>query len=110
MPLKLTTTLHQAGEPVEHVYFPGSGFCSVLTPMADGTMVEVATIGREGMVGMSAVVNGRARDLSTTMVQAEGNLCYRLSAEAFDAEMERRGEFRALLRRYAHALVGTRVV
>jgi len=106
IPMTLKTVLHKPGEPVEHVYFPGGGFCSVVTLMTDGTMVEVATIGREGMAGLSAVVNGRARELSTTMVQAECTVCYRLSADVFELEMERRGEFRTLLRRYAHALLG----
>ncbi len=106
IPMTLKTVLHKPGESVEHVYFPGGGFCSVLTLMADGTMVEIATIGREGMVGLSAVVNGRARELSTTMVQAECSVCYRLSADVFELEMDRRGEFRSLLRRYGHALLG----
>lgn len=106
MPMPLKTVLNKPGEPIEHVYFPGGGFCSVVTLLADGTMVEVATIGREGMVGISAVINGRAPDPSTTMVQAESKVCYRLSTDAFESEMERPGEFRTLLRRYAHALVG----
>src|ERR1043165_2013276 len=93
VPMTLKAVLHKPGEPVEHVYFPGGGFCSVVTLMTDGTMVEVATIGREGMAGLSAVVNGRARELSTTMVQAECTVCYRLSADVFELEMERRGEF-----------------
>src|SRR5690349_19246096 len=56
--LKLKTTLHKAGEAVQHVYFPAGGFCSVLTVLEDGNMVEVATIGREGMVGVSAAWDG----------------------------------------------------
>jgi CRP-like cAMP-binding protein len=106
MPLKLKAVLHKPGDPVEHVYFPGGGFCSVLTAMGDGNMVEVASIGREGFVGLSAVVNGSAPDPSTTMVQAEGLVCYRLATDAFEAEFDRRGEFRTLIRRYAQALVG----
>src|SRR6476646_10566564 len=84
MPLKLKAVLHKPGDPVEHVYFPGGGFCSVLTAMGDGNMVEVASIGREGFVGLSAVVNGSAPDPSTTMVQAEGLVCYRLATDAFE--------------------------
>ncbi len=106
MPLTLKGVLHKPGEPVDHVYFPGGGFCSVLTVLADGSMVEVATIGREGMVGISAVVNGGARDPSTTMVQADSDICYRMSTNVFEAEMNRRGEFSAVLRRYAQALLG----
>ena len=106
MPMKLKAVLHKPGERVDHVYFPGGGFCSVLTVMADGNMVEVATIGREGMVGVSAVINGGAPDPSTAMVQAEGGVCYRIKTDAFEAELDRRGEFRTLIRQYAQALVG----
>lgn len=106
MPLKLKTVLHKPGDRVDHVYFPGGGFCSVLTVMADGNMVEIATIGREGLVGVSAVVNGGAPDPSITMVQAESAVCYRIPTDAFEAELDRRGEFRTLMRRYAQALVG----
>jgi hypothetical protein len=53
------------------VYFPGGGFCSVLTVLEDGTMVEVATIGREGVVGVAAVFDGDGTaSRSLSMVQA----------------------------------------
>jgi CRP-like cAMP-binding protein len=43
--------LQEAGEPVEHVYFPQTGMISLLAVMQDGREVETATIGREGGVG-----------------------------------------------------------
>jgi len=104
--LKLKDVLHRAGEPVSHVYFPGGGFCSVLTALEDGTMVEVATIGREGMVGASAVTSGAAADPSVTIVQAESALCYRITTDAFCAELDRRGAFSMVIARYAHAYLG----
>jgi CRP-like cAMP-binding protein len=106
IPLKLKAVLHKPGEPVNHVYFPGGGFCSVLTVLEDGDMVEVATIGREGMVGVSAIMNGDAPEPSITMVQAETSVCYRMATAAFTHEMERRGAFSAVVARYAQALVG----
>jgi CRP-like cAMP-binding protein len=106
MPLTLKVVLHKPGDPVDHVYFPGGGFCSVLTVLADGSMVEVLTIGREGMCGISAMVNGGAREPSTTMVQAASNICYRMPTGVFEAEMDRRGDFSAIVKRYAHALIG----
>ena len=106
IPLQLKHVLHKPGDPVGHVYFPGGGFCSVLTVLEDGNMVEVATIGREGMIGTSAIVNGTSPDPSTTMVQAASDICYRMTTAAFGAELELRGEFSAVLRRYAQALVG----
>jgi CRP-like cAMP-binding protein len=103
--LKLKRFLHKPGEPVDQVYFPGGGFVSVVTVLKDGGMVEVATIGREGMLGMSAVLNG---DLSpaASMVQAETDECHTMSAKAFRQEMDRRGAFYELLTRYGQALVG----
>ena len=106
IPLTLKDVLYKPGEPIQHVYFPGGGFCSVLTVLADGSMVEVATVGREGMLGVSAVLRGDARDASTTMVQAAGRMCYRMSTVAFGAEMDRQGEFSAILGRYVQAFIG----
>jgi CRP-like cAMP-binding protein len=104
-PLKLKRFLHKPGEPVDQVYFPGGGFISVVTVLKDGSMVEVATIGREGMLGMSAALN-REPSPSATMVQAETDMCYTMSSKAFRQEMDRRGAFYDLLTRYGQALVG----
>ena len=103
--LKLKRFLHKPGEPIDDVYFPGGGFISVVTVLKDGGMVEVATIGREGMLGMSAALN-RDPSPSATMVQAETDTCYTMSAAAFRKEMDRRGAFYELLTRYGQALVG----
>jgi CRP-like cAMP-binding protein len=105
IPLKLKSFLHRAGDPIEHVYFPGGGFCSMVTVLKDGGMVEVATIGREGMVGVTAVLDGNPVS-STSIVQGETDTCYRMTADAFRLEMERRGVFYELLTHYAQALVG----
>lgn len=67
-------------------------------------MVDVATIGREGMVGASAILDAGAREPSATMVQAATDTCYRMTSAAFRAELDRRGGLYALLTRYAHAL------
>jgi CRP-like cAMP-binding protein len=105
LPLKLKEPIHKPGEAIRDVYFPGGGFCSVLTVLEDGTMVEVATIGREGAVGMSAMFEGTP-SRSMTMVQAAADKCYRMPIEFFRQEMNQRGVFYDLLTRYAQALVG----
>ena len=66
--------LHKPGDRIEHVYFPGGGFCSELAVLADGGMVEVATVGREGVVGVSAVMDG-GYGVAFAMVQAESEVC-----------------------------------
>jgi CRP-like cAMP-binding protein len=105
VPLKLRVILHKPGSQVRDVYFPGGGFCSVLAVLDDGKMVEVATVGREGVVGMSGALNGDPSP-SVTMVQAETDTCYRMSAAAFRAEMDRHDDFYTLLTRYAQSYLG----
>jgi len=106
VPLKLKDILHKPGEPLQHVYFPGGGgFLSVLTVLRDGGMVEVATIGREGMVGVSAVLDG-GRVPSCSMVQAEMETCYRITVDALRRETDQHGALFNLLTHYSQALMG----
>jgi CRP-like cAMP-binding protein len=105
VPLKLKHILHKPGEPIQDVYFPGGGFCSMLTVLEDGDMVEIATIGREGMVGVSAVMDGTLVT-SAAMVQGETDTCYRMKVDAFRREIDRRGAFHELMAHYAQALFG----
>ena len=105
VPLPLKQTIYKPGEVVDFVYFPSSGFVSVVTVLADGGMVEVATIGSEGMVGISAVAAGY-REPTLTMVQMESTPCHRLSADAFRRELARRGALFDVVSRFSHALTG----
>ena len=99
VPLKLKDMLHKPGERVSHVYFPGDGFCSIVTVLEDGSMVEVATVGREGAVGVTALFDG-SPSTSATMVQGEMSTCYRMTADVFRREMDRKAAFYELLMRY----------
>ena len=87
-PLQLKSLFHRAGDPVEYVYFPGGGFFSLVTVLKDDRMVEVATIGREGMVGITAILDNPVS--STSMVQGEADTCYRMKADVFRREMDRK--------------------
>ncbi len=51
--LERGAALHEAGGPVEVVYFPTSGLVSFLAVMRTGEAIETAVIGREGVVGGS---------------------------------------------------------
>src|SRR5579864_3634581 len=98
VPLKLKDLVHKAGERLRFVYFPGGGFLSIVTVLQDGRMVEVATVGSEGAVGVTPALENTPMT-SATMVQGESDTCYRMSASAFRREMDRRGAFYDLLTR-----------
>lgn len=60
--------LHQPGQPIDQVYFVREGLVSLLAVMPTGDPVEIATIGREGAVGV-AVAIGWDTSLSRAVVQ-----------------------------------------
>lgn len=105
MPLDLKHVLYKPGDIVEHVYFPGGGFVSVVTVLANGGMVEVATIGSEGIVGVSAMAAGY-REPTLTMVQMETDACHRMPAAAFRREIDRHGALHDVVSRFAQTLIG----
>ena len=105
VPLTLKQFVHRPGERIHDVYFPGGGFISIVTVMNDGSMVEVATVGREGMCGTSAVLNGDSSP-AAAMVQCETDTCYRMPADVFREEIDRRNSFHHLMTRYAQSLNG----
>lgn len=105
VPLTLKEFVHRPGERIRDIYFPGGGFVSIVTVLKDGAMVEVATIGREGMIGVSAVVNGDPGP-SAAMVQGETDTCYRMPADMFREEMNRGNSFHDLMSRFSQAMTG----
>jgi len=105
VPLELKAVLHKPGEPIQNVYFPGGGFCSMLTVLEDGKMVEIATVGREGMIGVSAILDGMPVT-SAAMVQGASDTCYRMKVDAFRREVDRRDAFHELMAHFAQALFG----
>jgi CRP-like cAMP-binding protein len=54
--LALRDCLFEVGDTITHVHFPISAVTSVVTVMSDGSAVETATVGSEGMVGLTAVL------------------------------------------------------
>jgi len=77
----------------------------MLTVLEDGGMVEIATVGREGMVGVSAALDGTPVT-SAAMVQGETDTCYRMKVDAFRREIDRHGAFHELITHFAQALFG----
>ena len=98
--LPLGVILAEPEQPLNDVYFPETAIVSVVNLMADGGVVEVGTIGREGLVGLSVFLDGGATP-SRTLVQLAGG-ALRMSAESFVAAGERPA-LRHLLHRYTHA-------
>ncbi len=103
-PLKVREVLHKHGESVSEIYFPGRSVCSITNVMEDGAAVEVATVGREGLIGIAAVF-GAPVSTGEAFVQIAAEPAAVMSIDAFRREMERRGAFHDRVTRYSQAFV-----
>ena len=96
--------LHPRNEAIRDVFFPNGGVASVTAAMRDGAMVEIATVGDEGLVGMDAFF-GATIMASETMVQVPDTDAEAMSVDAFKAELDRRGPFYDCVQRYSQGLL-----
>jgi CRP-like cAMP-binding protein len=98
--------LHNPGETSKYVYFPRSGFVSVAVLLKDGSMVEVAPIGREGLAGIPAT--GPASTAMTNaliVVHGEDDCAYRMPIDDFRREMDKCGAFADVVNHYGEAFL-----
>lgn len=97
--LERRALLYRSEQPIEHVYFLIDGIASLLSVMTDGTGVETATIGREGMVGMP-VFHGVNMTAEQALMQVPGR-GYRFDAGTFAGLLDDTPTLRTLLHRFS---------
>jgi CRP-like cAMP-binding protein len=96
--LVLADVLFEPGDRVRQVFFPISGFISLLTPVVGSTRLEVGLVGYEGMAGTPLVL-GVATSPLQALVQGVGS-ALRMDAVAFRRELGRSPAMKRLLDRY----------
>ena len=105
IPIHARQILHHKGEALAAVYFPNGGVASITTLMLDGRLVEVATVGDEGMVGIEAFFGADAVALGDTMIQVPGTSADMMGVADFRRLIAAPGHFGALVGRYAQIVV-----
>jgi CRP-like cAMP-binding protein len=95
--------LVEAGAPVRSVHFPETAVVSMVATMRDGTSVEVATIGVEGVVGLPAFLGTDSLPMNV-MAQVSGE-AWRLDANVFRNEIARGTALRDATNRYVQGLI-----
>ncbi len=104
IPVHLKQVFHSANTPVHEVIFPNGGVTSVTTIMQNGTMVEIATVGDEGFVGITALF-GDALVMNETMMQVPDTDAEALPVAIFRREFDRKGPFFDCVQRYSQGFL-----
>src|SRR5207344_474532 len=73
--------LMDADSSLDHVFFPDSGVISVVAVYLDGSIIQMATIGREGFTGVQAAF-GAKKSSARLLVQIPGTAA-KMSHAAF---------------------------
>lgn len=87
--------------PISHVVFPIGSVVSTITRMSDGTAVEAALTGREGMVGAWLALRQRS-SAQESVVQIPDS-AWRMSAERFMEVLRADDSLTEALLRFTHA-------
>jgi CRP-like cAMP-binding protein len=96
------TVLFEAGAPIGEIYLPHSGMVSMIVGFAEGETVEVAKVGRDSIVGGTAVLHD-GPSLANAVVIVPG-IASVLAVERLHAAMEASSDLRHLLVRHQQAL------
>ncbi len=101
--LELREGLIEPGEPLRFIYFPLDAVASTVHTMSDGSTVETAIVGYEGMIGIQAFLRQKT-SLTRTFVQVPGR-ALRMRAEDFRKEITDRPQsaLTDIVASYVHA-------
>ena len=95
--------LMDADSSLDHVFFPDSGFVSAVAVYADGSIIEMATIGREGCTAVQAILGAESSSIRL-LVQLPGGAA-KMTRAAFAQGMGSMPSFRSLMFAYVQAFL-----
>lgn len=102
IPLPKRHVVWNVDDTIDFVYFPRRCVLSLLVTLEHRAPVEAATVGNEGLLGMSTVL-GADRSPLLVLAQIPGE-ALRISARIFGEIVEDDASLRLLTLRYSHAL------
>jgi CRP-like cAMP-binding protein len=105
VPTRVKQVLQKSGEPIQTVYFLNGGVASITTVLLDGTIVEAATVGDEGMLGTDAFFGADAVAPGETLIQVPDTNAEVMSVKDFRQEVGSAGAFQDIIGRYVQVFV-----
>jgi len=93
----------EPGGVVQHVYFPSSGYISLITPPGASETLEVGLVGYEGAFGLTVLLDIRTSELRA-LTQGSGS-ALRIPTAAFLRRANASAELRKVMHRYLYVLM-----
>jgi CRP-like cAMP-binding protein len=101
--LQLGQILFDVGDPITHVYFPSTSIISMTHLLLEGESIEVAMIGAEGVLGMSALMGDTKSSIRSLVLKAGG--AYRVPASWMKREFEHSSPVMQIMLRFSQTLM-----
>jgi CRP-like cAMP-binding protein len=95
--------LMDADSSLDHIFFPDSGVISVVAVYPDGSIIEMATIGREGSTGFQAIFGAKMSSVRL-FVQVPGTAA-KMPRSVFERALQEMPAFRNLMHAHVHAFL-----
>lgn len=89
-------------DPIKYAYFPQTAMVSLLILMADGTAVEIATVGKEGMVGIPVLLE--TNQIPSRAFSQIPGLASKMRTDVFKREVSPESQLYSLLQPYIQTL------
>jgi len=101
--LEFGQVLYEPGTVEQWAYFLETAIVSSLFLAADGTSIEVSSVGMEGMIGVPTVL--KSRSVPYRIVVQQPGTALRIKADVVRKEFDRCGAFHTSLLNYVHILI-----
>ena len=103
VPMPQGEMLYEPGGQLQYTYFPTTAIVSLYYVTDSSASAESATVGNEGVVGVSLFMGGDTTSSSAVVLTA--GHAYRLTSRLLKQEFLRAGALQRLLLRYTQALI-----
>lgn len=101
--MTIRETICEPGALQDYAYFPTTSMLSSIIILRNGTTVEAATIGNEGMGGVGLLIKQRASPYRVIQ-QVEGETL-RMSADRFESLLDQVAPLHEMIQRYTFTLL-----
>ena len=96
-------SISASGDAIEYVYLPESGLISLLSTTEAGSTIEVAMVGKEGIVGLPVILKNRFSPYIVTV--RDPAEAFRVKAEIFQEEFDKQQVLHELVLRYLNVMI-----